>query len=301
MRLRQPEDGDARLDGARDGDTPPGTRRSAPEFDLADRRLTAAVLHDMNADIVALQEVHDLATLDHFHDDFLVATGLAPYPHRVCQPGNDGKGRNLALLSRRAPLRVVSHADLRPSDLGLLPAAGQPPDRPVFCRDCLMIEIEALTLFLCHFKAPYPDRAATHSFRRTEAAAVRRVIERRFADPAGALWLILGDLNEPDPRAPVAEQALAPLLSGFAVDLLERRPQGQRWSYREPQRDLYSRPDALLASPALDAACPDAIPRLVREGMARAAERYPGPRLHGVGEHRPHASDHAAIMIDLPL
>ena len=128
---------------------------------------------------------------------------------------------------------------------------GQPTDRPLFCRDCLMVDLASLTLFLCHFKAPYPDASATHPARRLEALGVRRLIERRFARPEVALWMILGDLNEPDARVPLADKAIAPLLDDFAVDLLERRPRGQRWSYHEPRRDAYSRPDCLLASPAL--------------------------------------------------
>jgi endonuclease/exonuclease/phosphatase family metal-dependent hydrolase len=298
LRLRRLPDGRERLDGARDGDAPEGSTAASRRFDRADRRLTAAVLHDMNADVVALQEVHDSATLDHFHDRFLMRTGLAPYPHRVCRPGNDNMGRNLALLSRTAPHRVHSNAHLRPADLGLAPVPGQPPDRPVFCRDCLEAEIGGLTLFLCHFKAPYPDPSVTHAARRLEALAVRRLVKRRFPEPASALWLILGDLNEPDARVPLAEKATAPLLDGFAVDLLERRPQGQRWSYHEPHREAYSRPDALLASPALAERYPEACPRLFREGMGLQAGLYPGPRLHGVGEDRPHASDHAAVLID---
>jgi hypothetical protein len=299
LRLRASDDGHLRLDGARDGDVPGDNDAVAPSFDLADRRLTAAVLHDMNANVVALQEVHDQATLDYFHDRLLMRTGLAPYAHRTCLPGNDGKGRNLALLSRIAPVSIRSHAALRPADLDLPPAADQPAERPLFCRDCLEVDLPGLTLYICHFKAPYPDAAAAFPTRRTEALGLRALIERRFASPQEAMWLILGDLNEPDARAPLADKAIAPLLNDFAVDLLERRPQGQRWSYYETQHDTYSRPDALLASPALAAAYPHAMPRLVREGMGREAEAYPGPRLHGVGTHRPHASDHAAIVVDL--
>lgn len=300
LRLRRTAEGEPRLDGARDGDWPAPLRDGTPEIDQADRRLTAAILHEIDADIVALQEVHDRETLDFFHEHYLAGTGLAPYPYRVCLKGNDGMGRNLALMSRVEPERLESHARLIPADLGLPPAPGQPPDRPVFCRDCIEAGFGPLTLYHSHFKAPYPDRAAASGFRRTEALALRRLIERRFPDPAAALWIVLGDLNEPDARVPKPEQSIAPLLDGFAVDLLERRPQGQRWSYHEAKRGLYSRPDALLASPALAARFPDAVPRLVREGMSKAARRYPGPRLHGVGPHRPHASDHAAIMVDFP-
>lgn len=298
LRLRPYPDGEGHLDGARDGDLPGDLGQEAHRLDQADRRLTAAVLHAIDADVVALQEVHDRATLDHFHDTFLTATGLAPYPYRICLPGNDAMGRNLAVLSRRAPDAVESHAGLTARDLGLERPAGLRAERPVFSRDCLVCTFGRLTLLVCHFKAPWPDAASTFLVRRFEATAVRRLIERRFADPAAALWLVLGDLNEPSSRVPPPEQAIAPLVDGFAVDLLERQPQGRRWTYREPSHGGYSRPDALLASPALAAGWPDARPRLVREGMGREAALYPGPRLHGVGEHRPHASDHAALMVE---
>ncbi|WP_116133145.1 endonuclease/exonuclease/phosphatase family protein [Tropicimonas sp. IMCC34043] len=296
LRLRPAGPGGA-LDGARDGDLAPDTAAGAEGEDLADRRLTAAVLHGIDADVVALQEVYDRATLDFFHDRFLLPTGMAPYPHRICLPGNDNMGRNLALLSRIAPRRIESHTRLVPSDLDLTPPPGVPADRPIFCRDCLEVELPALWLYLCHFKAPYPDRDRATAARNLEATAVRTLIERRFADPAAARWLVLGDLNEPDPRAPEAALGIAPLLGGFSVDLLERRPKGQRWSYRDPLGGNYSRPDALLASPALAAAFPGAMPRVVREGLGEEVAAYPGPRLHGVGRHRPHASDHAALAI----
>ena len=62
LRLRHPDGGD-RLDGARDGDA---VEDSA--LDPMDRRLTAAVIRDVRADVIALQEVFDDETLDHFHD-----------------------------------------------------------------------------------------------------------------------------------------------------------------------------------------------------------------------------------------
>jgi exonuclease III len=77
LRLRHPG-GEDRLDGARDGDA-----AEDAALDPVDRRLTAAVIRDMRADVVALQEVFDSETLDHFHDRVLVPGGVAPYPHRA--------------------------------------------------------------------------------------------------------------------------------------------------------------------------------------------------------------------------
>lgn len=275
------------LDGARDQDVEEDLGAEAEALDAADRRLTAAILAEADADVVAMQEVFDQRTLDHFHDRWLLAAGASPYPHRICLPGNDGRGLDVALMSRLPLEDVESHAQETPTSLGLAPVPGVAADMPVFRRDCLVARAGPLTLFVCHFKAPYPDAAKAWPVRRLEAEAVRRVVERRFPDPARALWMILGDLNEPGDSARGEGRAIAPLVNGFAVDLLARVPEEDRWSYRSPDGDRRSRPDAMLASPALAERFPNAIPRILRGGLARSARR-------------PHASDHAALAIDLP-
>ena len=291
MRLRG-----SRLDGARDRDLPEDLGPAAPLLDDYDRRLTAEVLAQADADIVALQEVFDQKTLDHFHDAFLLPTGTAPYPFRTCLPGNDGRGLDVALLSRIAPRSVTSHAALTPADLSLTVPAGINPRAPLFRRDCLEIGFDALTLFICHFKAPYPDVAATWPVRNLEARAVRRLIEARFEAPATAHWLVLGDLNRPRAEDP---DALQPLTEGFGIDLLNRLPRGSRWSYHNAHEGFTAHPDALIASPALAALNPEAVPHLIRSGLGHEATAYKGDRLPTVGTHRPHASDHAALVLDL--
>jgi len=42
------------------------------------------------------------------------------------------------------------------------------------------------------------------------------------------------------------------------------------------------------------------VPWVVREGLSLEAGRRAGERLPEVGDHRPHASDHAALVVDLP-
>jgi exonuclease III len=288
LRLRHPG-GQDRLDGARDGDEAPDA------LDPLDRRLTAAVIRDLRADVLALQEVFDGETLDHFHDRVLLPMGVAPYPHRVCLPGNDGRGLDVAVMSRRPLDHVQSHAGLSPADLGLDTPEGA-RDQPVFRRDCLTVRIGPLTLLVCHFKAPWPDAAASWPVRRREAQAVRRILEARYPDPDDALWLIAGDLNDPEPpEAP--DRAIAPLDPPFAVDLSRRIPAPDRWTLHDPATGRRFLPDALLASPSLAARWPDAVPEVLREGLSRTAG--PGPRLPQVGEYRPHASDHAALVVDL--
>ena len=298
LRLRRSE-GQARLDGARDADMPEDATAQATALDLADRRLTAAVLAQADADVVCLQEVFDPATLDFFHDHLLRQAGARAWPHRICLPGNDGGGRNLALISRLPLAQVTSHAALMPADLGLQDHPGARPGRPVFCRDCLLVELGDITVFSCHFKAPWPDVEASWQQRRLEALALRRLIETRFQGDPEALWIILGDLNEPA-HEPIGERAIAPLVTDFAVDLVARMPLADRWTWLAPDGETYARPDAMLAAPSLASRWPRARPQALREGLGAEARRHDGPRLPGVGHHRPHASDHALLLIDLP-
>lgn len=130
LRLRNRE-GHPRFDGARDN-IPEDSEPHATALDLADRRLTAAVLAHADADVICLQEVFDLESLDFFHDHLLRDAGGKTYPYRFCFPGNDGAGRDVALLSRLPVSEVTSHARLTAADLGLDDSSGRKPGNPIF-------------------------------------------------------------------------------------------------------------------------------------------------------------------------
>lgn len=288
LRLRE-RDGVLALDGAADR-----ARNADPRpVNLAreDRRRTARVLAIADADVVALQEVFDTAALDFFHDEFLLPAGITPYPWRICLPGNDGRGLNVALMSRRAPERVESHATVTGADLGLGDLPPDLLDRPIFRRDCLEVEIGAVTFFVCHFKAPWPDPETARAVRGAEARAVRALIEHRFGDTDVGRWIILGDVNEPaeDSRAP----ALAPLGEGFSVDLTERLAPGAGWTYELPHSAAHSRPDRILVSPRLAREFPNARPRIIRSEMGTGDDSPDA-------EPPPSASDHALVYADFP-
>lgn len=283
LRLRQ-RDGSPHLDGAVDGDAR-GLPR-AMSLDIADRRRTAKLIAEADADVVALQEVFDTDALDFFHDRFLVPAGAEPYPHRICLPGNDGRGLNVAALSRIAPQRADGHANLTGSDLGLRDLPDDLIDRPLFRRDCLRLDLRGITLFICHFKAPYPDPETAWTVRNAEARGVRALIEHAFSDPAEAEWIALGDFNEHAAQSGAATSAVAPLTEGFGVDLSDRLAPDSGWTFETPDTHRRSRPDRIIVSPRLARHYPLAIPRILRP------QAGPGTR--------PHASDHALIYIDFP-
>lgn len=317
MRLRRARKTQApRLSGARDDNAPSETRKGAEALDVVDRQLTARLIRDADADVVVLQEIFDRDALDYFHDTFVRQEGAQPYPHRALIDGNDGRGIDVAVMSRLPLTRVRSHAEVTFADLQVpTPSEKWSPDSRIFRRDALEVDValgdngsddgDTLTLFIVHFKAMGRVRATTQPVRAAEALAVRRLIEQRFEDPASATWMVVGDLNDHAERdgAPEPDHGLAPLFDdGFTVDLLARIADPRdRWTYHYAPLDIYARPDHMLASPALAARTPDATPRILRQGMWRIAERYAGERYPEVGSHRPRASDHALVVIDLDL
>ena len=287
LRLRT-RDGRHVLDGAADHDADSPLRPT--ELSWADRVETARVIACAEADVVGLQEVFDQATLDFFHDRFVINAGSQTYPFRYCLAGNDGRGRNVAALCQREPIHVRSNAALTGANLRLSDLHPDLLDRPIFRRDCLELEFDTFMLFVCHFKAPYPDAAKAHAVRSAEALAVRKIIEARFPEPGNGRWIILGDFNEPESGSGSSTSALEPLKSAFAIDLLDRMASGTDWTYEMPDSHFRTRPDRILVSPRLAQEFPRVRPQILRTGMSA----------EGANSAPPHASDHALIYADFP-
>lgn len=295
LRLRRRQ-GRLVLDGAVDRDF--DDRQRTIEQDIADRELTAKVIAATKAQVIALQEVFDAETLEFFCSEFLVPAGSLAYPTRICLPGNDGRGLDVAVLSELKPLEVKSHAHLTGADCGLDDLPDDLRNHPLLRRDCLQLDFETFTLFVCHFKAPYPDADKAFVVREAEARAVRKIVEARFSEPETERWIIVGDFNEPtlgDARGP---SALWPLRKGFAEGLLDRLTPGTDWTFEVPDTHERSRPDRILISPRLALEYPDAVPQIVRSGMglsgADAAET------EKIASSSSHASDHALVYVDFP-
>lgn len=266
-----------------------------------DRTLTAQALAATRADVCALQEVENLVTLTAFHNRYLSRWVDRPYQERILHEGNDGRGIDVALLSRAPVVAHKSHASATFGSLGLKPPAGASARTRVFRRDCLEVDIvkdgRVLTLYICHFKSMHGGRHETRAVRQQEARAVRAIIERRFSDPASEDWLILGDFNdylELDGVA-VDDHGLGPLVDdGFATDLapLLIADDFERWSHHYAHQDTYSALDHIMLSPALAGLNKDASAAYVRAGVPWRSARHTGWRLPGIGWSQPKASDH---------
>ena len=273
-----------------------------------DRTLTAEALAATGADVCALQEVENLVTLTAFDTRYLARWSGAEYDERVLLEGNDSRGIDVGLLSRLPVIHYRSHARETYGTLNLRPPNGLSVNDYAFRRDCLEADIvkdgRVLTLFVCHFKSMYGGRRKTRAIRQAEALAVRRIVERRFPDPASAEWVLLGDFNdyfELDGRH-LTDHGLGPLVDdGFAADLVSRavRDPYDRWTHHYGGDDTYGALDHIFLSPAL--AQRNARPQvhIVRAGTPFRARRYEGARFPGVGWNDPKASDHCPLAATL--
>lgn len=276
--------------------------------------LQALALKEADADVLALQGIASFARLKAFSRGALDEVGCA-CPHQLVIDGNDDLTGHLGVIGRLPLVHARSHQALTFAESRCTPPAGLGPDAPVFARDCLEVDVEQqgcrLTLFVCHFTAAGeggaecgghgPDRDR----RQAEAAALRRIIERRFADPAAAEWVVLGDLGEQavdDAGRLDPNSSLAPILAGdFAHDLLAAAVDAaaDRWTFHDPRSGRYLRRDYVLLSPALARRNRHARPRIIRTGLPHRAERHAGPRLPRIGWAVPAASNHCPVTVEL--
>ena len=234
------------------------------------RQMTALAIADCHADIVCLQEVEDLKTLESFEANFLLPmTGLT-YPHKIWIEGNDGRGIDVAVMAREETangepieiLAVKSHAERTFGDMGVhnkrLDEMGFEAHERLFRRDCLEIDLrinsKLTTLFVTHLKSMgvgrdgLSGREYTMPIRMAEAQGVRKIIEDKFGAhrTSRMRWLICGDLNDYSERLAIegnkqagykfkfmreGHSGVDPLLDdGFAQDLVKRRPEDNRWT-----------------------------------------------------------------------
>lgn len=309
------------------------------------RQLTALAIADTRADIICMQEVDNIEALKAFEYGYLFKMVGQGYQQKYTTSGNDSRGIDVAVMMRAETadgepiefVRMTSHAHVTFEEFGLhtpeLASLGQEPFERIFRRDCLEIDVKIggkpLTIYSVHFKSMgsprngLNGRDATMPIRIAEAKAVRRIIEQRFGKDHASdkRWVICGDMNDYRERlviggdayngysfTPVSETVSCLdvfLDDGFATNIVERRPEMDRWTLyhtRGPQERHLCQLDYILLSPALARMNETAVPDIVRRGQpwrtlfppGQEVERYPR-----AGWDRPKASDHCPVAVSL--
>jgi predicted extracellular nuclease len=311
------------------------------------RQLTALAIAEARADIICLQEIDNVEALKAFEYGYLFKMVGHGYRNKYVSTGNDSRGIDVAVMMREETshgqpiefVRMTSHAHVTFEEFGLhtpeLAALGNEPFERIFRRDCLEIDLRVggvpLTIYAVHFKSMgsprdgVPGREASMPIRIAEAKAVRSIIENRFGkDHAAAKrWMICGDLNDYRQRVVIggdaysgyrfevvneAQSSLDALLAdGFCLNVVERRPEIDRWTLyhtRGPQERHLCQLDYILLSPALARQNEGAIPDIIRGGQpwrtifppGQEVDRYPR-----AGWDRPKASDHCPVAVTLDI
>jgi endonuclease/exonuclease/phosphatase family metal-dependent hydrolase len=251
---------------------------------------TGRIINELKADVLCMVEVESRPTLRRFNETMLKE---APYPHAMLIDGNDERGIDVGMLSRRPLADMRSHVDDLDATTG----------RPVFSRDCAEFEFDIpgtrhLWVLVNHFKSRGYGSKTTNDAKRKRQAETVAAILRRF-DLEKQWVVVAGDFNE----LPQSD-SLAPLLQLPGLrNTFDKLPAGaDRWTHRDdavPSKN--DQIDYLLVSEGL-------WPRLQQVAIERRGiwaraestrEKYP-PFASVTGDPNS-ASDHAAVWADFDL
>ena len=258
--------------------------------------MTARVINDVAADIVAVVEAEDRPALDRFNTELLAGR----YGHCMLIDGNDPRGIDVGVMTIPAIDIVEMRSNVDVAD----PVSGD----QLFGRDCPQFRCELasgadLWVLVNHFKSQSGGGGGPKRAR--QAAGVRSIVDTLIA--AGATnVVVLGDLNEGNTSSGQPSANLGPLLdsNGPLVDVSTlpafdpgpRPGTFQSCSHR-------NRLDYILVSPALASHVTGG--GVERRGLWGTPTNVnpPGawPVYPDLVAARHAASDHAAIYIDLDL
>ncbi len=228
----------------------------------------AARILAMDVDVLAVQEVEDIAVLRQFNSDYLNDL----YPHLSLIEGNDERLIDVGVMSK-LPIGKVSSFQT-----AVHPDA---PQERIFGRDLLAVEIldaarkhKLFTLYNTHLKSHFVDfrddpvagQAANNLRRQRQAETVARLISDN--ERKGARFVLTGDMNDPVDSAFLQSMYVVDgqALFNALTQPIETRPpkaetqgagpQTSAWSYRfnPPGADTppeYSLYDQIWLSPSL--------------------------------------------------
>ncbi len=202
------------FDTRNDPDTPGDEVLSASE--LLDKLMgIGAVLRQIDADFIALQEVETQALLERLNNEQLSEMG---YQHVGLMDGFDGRGIDVGYISRFPVTNVVSHIGERFET----PAGEQAR----FARDALEVFLDVqgyeVLVMVTHFISQIEDN---DDRRIGEATYARDLLRRRLI--ASDRLIFAGDVNDTPESA--TYDALTP--NADIVDLTRRVPESDRWTF----------------------------------------------------------------------
>lgn len=173
-----------------DQDDPYHADEGTPAKPREELERLAQSIAQLNADVVAFQEVENRFYLERFVDVFLPKLG---YDHVVHFEGNDGRGIDVCLISRVpiGPVRSYRHVTF----------PGPNDSIRKFNRDLLAVTIEPpgadpLEVWIVHLKSNSGGREFAEPVRMGEANQLRKMLDQQLGDDPEARILVVGDFND---------------------------------------------------------------------------------------------------------
>ncbi|MES2788517.1 MAG: endonuclease/exonuclease/phosphatase family protein [Planctomycetota bacterium] len=254
-------------------------------------RMTAQVVKDVNADILAVVEAEDRVALSRFNEQLLEPIG-SQYTGIMLIDGNDERGIDVGLMTKGTAVveSIVSHVDDANSG------------NRIFSRDCPEFTVrisatETMVVMVNHLKSKgYGGVAASNARRKAQAKRVREIYDQRRASGI-SLIAIAGDLNDTP-----ASDPLKPLL-GDGSDLKDIFDHPNFISDGRPGTYLNgtasNKIDYLLLSPALFARVTGG--GVWRKGVWGGVSGTLFPHYAEMANASHAASDHAAVWADFSV
>jgi predicted extracellular nuclease len=253
-------------------------------------RMTAKVIQDVNADVLAVVEAEDRVALKRFNDQ-LLKTINATYDCIMLIDGNDERGIDVGLMTKSGfdIGGIVSHVD---DSVGGV---------RTFSRDCPEFTVRVgetrLLVMVNHFKSKgFGTPAESNARRKAQAVRVREIYEQRKQEGFEAI-VIVGDLNDTPGSDP-----LKPLLGDGSDlrDITEHElfeSDGRPGTYANGTAS--NKIDYLLLSPALWGNVTGG--KIWRMGVWGGVNGTLFPHYDEMEKAAHSASDHAAVWADINL
>jgi endonuclease/exonuclease/phosphatase family metal-dependent hydrolase len=253
---------------------------------------TARVIRELAADVLCVVEAENRTMLKRFNEALLPKLGGQPYDHVMLIDGNDDRGIDVGIMTRKDfPVQhIASHVDDADAK-GI-----------IFSRDCPEYVIQTaagnrLLALINHFKSKgYGPASASNDKRMRQAKRVREIYEARIQE-GNELIAIAGDLNDaPDTAGP-----LDPLLKDSGLIDVMSHPDfigdGRPGTHGNGTKD--AKFDYILMSPELQRTVRKA--GIERRGVWGGKNGTLFPHLREIKSAKDAASDHAALWVDIDI
>lgn len=251
---------------------------------------TARVIAEVNADVIVLVEVENRIALQRFHDVYvapeLEKLGHEPYAYNMVIDGNDDRGIDVGLLSRKPLTGMRTHI------------TDAIDGKKIFSRDCPEYYVSVgngsgeLVVLPNHFSSKGSDK--TGQRRAVQAQRVREIYDS-IRDAGHNLVVVAGDLNDfPASGALDALLKDTDLTDAMATDKYHGAFPGTY--QRATQRENF---DYLLLSP--DLAAKVTTVDVNRRGFYAPKKWESFENINAKTRDRFQASDHHCVWTDIDI